>query len=131
MTAVCVKIGPKGLPVVPAGLRKEIGLDGTSVLLEAVKGALRVQPMEGVVLRARERLRRFPGDRSSLADDLIAERRAEASRGQGRSPTPLRRGSMSAVNPSEMAAKLIQASVPDNEAVSILRREPVVIADAV
>lgn len=81
MTAVRVKMGTNGRLVVPAGLRKEIGLaDGRSVLLEAVKGELRVRPMEGVVQHAQDRLRKFLGDKKSLSEDLIADRRAEAGR---------------------------------------------------
>ncbi|MCY4197060.1 MAG: AbrB/MazE/SpoVT family DNA-binding domain-containing protein [Rhodobacteraceae bacterium] len=79
MTAVRVKMGTNGRLVVPAGLRKEIGLaDGRSVLLEAVKGELRVRPMEVVVQHAQDRLRKFLGDKKSLSEDLIADRRAEA-----------------------------------------------------
>lgn len=79
MTAVRVKMGTNGRLVVPAGLRKEIGLaDGKSVLLEAVKGELRVRPMEDVVHHAQERLRKFLGDKGSLSKELIADRRAEA-----------------------------------------------------
>lgn len=81
MTAVRVKMGTNGRLVVPAGLRKEIGLaDGRSVLLESVKGELRVRPMEDVVQHAQDRLRKFLGDKKSLSEDLIADRRAEAGR---------------------------------------------------
>lgn len=78
MTTVRVKMGTNGRLVVPAGLRKEIGLtDGKSVLLEAIKGELRVRPLEDVVLHAQGRLRKFLGDKESLSEDLIADRRAE------------------------------------------------------
>ena len=81
MTAVRVKMGTNGRLVVPAGLRKEIGLtDGKSVLLETVKGELWVRPMEDVVLHAQDRLRKFLGGKGSLSEELIADRRAEASR---------------------------------------------------
>lgn len=81
MTAVRVKMGTNGRLVIPAGLRKEIGLtDGKSVLLETVEGELRVRPMEDVVLHAQERLRKFLGGEKSLSEDLIADRRAEARR---------------------------------------------------
>ena len=81
MPAVRVKMGTNGRLVVPAGLRKEIGLaDGKSVLLEAVKGELRVRPMDNVVQHAQERLREFLGDKKSLSEELIADRRSEAGR---------------------------------------------------
>lgn len=81
MAAVKVKMGTNGRLVVPAGLRKEIGLaDGKSVLLEAVRGELRVRPMEDVVQNAQDRLRKFLGDKTSLSAELIADRRAEAGR---------------------------------------------------
>ncbi len=81
MTAVRAKMGTNGRLVVPAGLRKEIGLtDGKSVLLETVKGELRVRPMEDVVQHAQKRLRKFLGDKKSLSEELIADRRAEANR---------------------------------------------------
>lgn len=81
MAAVRVKMGTNGRLVVPASLRKEIGLeDGKSVLLEAVKGELRVRPMEDVVQHAQQRLQKFLKGEKSLSEDLIADRRAEASR---------------------------------------------------
>jgi AbrB family looped-hinge helix DNA binding protein len=81
MTAVRVKMGTNGRLVVPAGLRKEIGLtDGKSVLLETVKGELRVRPMEDVVHHAQHRLRKYLGGDRSLSEELIADRRAEAGR---------------------------------------------------
>ena len=81
MPAVRVKMGTNGRLVVPAGLRREIGLtDGKTVLLETVEGELRVRPMEDVVQHAQERLRKFLGGKKSLSKELIAERRAEAGR---------------------------------------------------
>ncbi|MCY4152443.1 MAG: AbrB/MazE/SpoVT family DNA-binding domain-containing protein [Aestuariivita sp.] len=81
MTGIRVRIGTNGRLVVPIRLRKEIGLtDGKSVLLEIEKGELRIRPMKDVLLQAQQRLGKFLDDKSSLADDLIAERHAEASR---------------------------------------------------
>ncbi|MCY4300186.1 MAG: AbrB/MazE/SpoVT family DNA-binding domain-containing protein [Aestuariivita sp.] len=81
MTAIRVKIGTNGRLVVPAQFREEIGLiDGKSVLLETVNGELRIRSMKDVVLQAQQRLQKFLDDKSSLADDLISERRAAASR---------------------------------------------------
>ena len=81
MTAVRVRMGTNGRLVVPASLRKEIGLtDGKSVLIETVKGELRVRPMEDVIQHAQQRLRKFIGGKNSLSEELIADRRAEADR---------------------------------------------------
>ena len=81
MAAVRVKMGTNGRLVVPAKLRKEIGLaDGKSVLLEAVKGELRVRPLEDVVQHAQDRLRQFLGDKKSLSEELIKDRHIEADR---------------------------------------------------
>ena len=79
MTAVRIKMGTNGRLVVPAKLRKEIGLsDGRAILLETVGGELRVRPMEDVLQHARDRLRTFLGDGKSLSEELIRDRRAEA-----------------------------------------------------
>lgn len=81
MTAMRVKMGANGRLVVPVSLRKQIGLaDGRTVLLEAVKGELRVRPMSDVVQQAQARLRKFLPSDGSLVDELIADRRAEADR---------------------------------------------------
>ena len=81
MTAVRVKMGTNGRLVVPAVLRKELGLtDGMSVLLESVDGELRVQPMESVVQRAQERLRTLLDGKMSPSNELMTGRQAEAGR---------------------------------------------------
>ena len=81
MTAVRVKMGTNGRLVVPADLRKEMGLvAGKTVILEIVKGELRVRPLEDVVQHAQDRLRKFLGNKPSLSQELLADRRTEASR---------------------------------------------------
>ena len=81
MAAVRVKMGTNGRLVVPADLRKEMGLtDGKSVLLDIFNGELRVRPMEDVVKHAQERLRTFLDGKTSLSKELMADRRAEAGR---------------------------------------------------
>lgn len=81
MTAVRVKIGTNGRLVIPANLRKEVGLaDGRTVLLEASRGELRVRPIEDAVSRAQQKLKKHVSGSISLADELIVDRRAEAKR---------------------------------------------------
>ena len=66
---------------IPAGVRRELGLkDGDAVIMETVKGELRVRPYRDVVSQIQTRLRKYAPDEVSVADELIAERRAEAER---------------------------------------------------
>ena len=58
MSLACVKIGTNGRLIVPAKLRKEIGLsDGITVVIETVEGELRIRKMEDVIRNAQERLK--------------------------------------------------------------------------
>ena len=73
-----VSVGPKGRVVIPAEIRRELGIREGSELVAVVEG-------EAVVLIPRSaikgRLRSiFAGVDTSMRDELIAERRAEASR---------------------------------------------------
>lgn len=80
MSLARVKIGTNGRLIVPAKLRKEIGLsDGKTVVIETVEGELRVRKMEDVIHNAQERLKKYLGE-ISLSEELISERREEAKR---------------------------------------------------
>ena len=73
-----VSVGPKGRVVIPAGIRRVLHLEEGSELVALVEG-------DGVLLIPRvavkQRLRSmFAGIKMSLADELHAERRAEAER---------------------------------------------------
>ena len=75
------QIGEGGRIVIPAAFRAALGMNiGDQVLLRADDGELRVfTPLQGL-RKAQALLRPYlPADRS-LADELIAERRAEAAR---------------------------------------------------
>lgn len=78
-----VQLGPQGRLVVPAALRRELGLmPGERLLIRVKDGALILEPRQTVERRLRERFHKV--DRQvSLADALIAERRAEAARDEG------------------------------------------------
>jgi AbrB family looped-hinge helix DNA binding protein len=73
-----VSVGPKGRIVIPAGIRRTLGIEEGSELVAIIEG-------EAVVLVPRSaiksRLRSIFADLGvSMRDELIAERRAEAVR---------------------------------------------------
>lgn len=71
-----VRLGKQGRLVVPASLRKVLGLElGDELVARAEDGRLIFEPKAAVVARLRAR---FKGIEGSLADELIAERREEA-----------------------------------------------------
>ena len=75
-----VTIGPQGRLVVPAPLRRELGLEAGDVLVARAEGdRLVLEPRSAVLSRIRARYAVVPKG-VSLVDDLIAERRAEAKR---------------------------------------------------
>lgn len=64
---------------VPADIRHALGLkDGDVVLMQVKDGELHVLPYREVIRQVRERIREYIPDGRSLADELIAERRAAA-----------------------------------------------------
>ena len=81
MTAVKTKIGAGGRIVLPASCRAELGVrPGDEVMLHLENGEIRINTMAQAIRRFQAFTRRhIPGD-ASLADELIAERRAEARR---------------------------------------------------
>ena len=71
-----LKVGPKGRVVIPAPIRRQLGLHEGSELVAVLED-------DGVLLLPREAIRKqlrslFRDMPSSLADELIAERRAAA-----------------------------------------------------
>jgi len=73
-----LSVGPKGRVVIPVEIRRQLGLEEGSQLVALVEG-------EGVLLLPRdavkERLRgMFAGVRTSMADELIRDRRAAAAK---------------------------------------------------
>jgi len=81
-----VQVGDRGRLVLPAAVRKQLNLRQGDELLITVQpdGSLRLMSPRQVVRETRG-LYRTRGGRRSLADELIAERRAEA---KGETPTP-------------------------------------------
>ena len=71
-----VKLGSRGRLVVPARLLRELGLEsGAELVARAEDGRLVLEPKAAAVARLR---RRFQDVQGSLAEELLAERRAEA-----------------------------------------------------
>lgn len=66
---------------IPADVRKLLDLkDGDSVTMEVIDGELHVRPWRETLARVRQTLRKYVPPGVSLADELIAERRAEAAK---------------------------------------------------
>ena len=80
MKPLSVHLGAKGRVVLPASIRRQLGLEEGAELLARVDGDGIVLEPRGAALR---RLRAFFADvpsKTSLADELIAERRRDARR---------------------------------------------------
>jgi AbrB family looped-hinge helix DNA binding protein len=69
-----------GRVVIPAPLREELGLRDGDQLIWSVRGSELVATTRRAQLRRAQQIfqQTVPGDAPSLADELIAERRAEA-----------------------------------------------------
>lgn len=81
MEAQRVKIVDGGKLVIPAVMRRELGLStGDTVLVDVEDGELRVRSIPRALERARAILRKYVPEGDSVADELIADRRREAER---------------------------------------------------
>ena len=79
MTAQRVRIIEGGKLIIPAPMRRELGIvTGDTVLVDIEDGELRVRSLTQALARARAILRRHVPEGVSLADELIADRRREA-----------------------------------------------------
>jgi len=82
MSGMRAKVGTNGRLVIPAALRREVGLkEGGTVLLETSDGELRVRPLGNVVDAAQAKVKKYLKDSGSLAGELIADRHMDAKRG--------------------------------------------------
>jgi len=71
-----VEVGPKGRVVIPAGIRRELGItEGSQLVAVVEEGGVLLLPRDEVKRRLRAI---FAGVEDSLASELIAERRREA-----------------------------------------------------
>jgi AbrB family looped-hinge helix DNA binding protein len=76
-----VKIGPGGRIVIPAEIRARLALNiGDSLVITESDGEIRISTVEAGIRRAQELISRYVPAGVGLADELIAERRAEAQR---------------------------------------------------
>jgi AbrB family looped-hinge helix DNA binding protein len=75
-----VRVGPQGRIVIPAHIRKALGIRPGEILIARVEdGRLVLETREQIVARLQSWFAQVPPD-VSLADELIAERREEARR---------------------------------------------------
>jgi AbrB family looped-hinge helix DNA binding protein len=75
-----VTVGPQGRLVVPAALRRRLGIEAGDVLIaRAEEDRLVLERRQAILGRIRSRYAKVPAD-VSLADDLIAHRREESER---------------------------------------------------
>jgi AbrB family looped-hinge helix DNA binding protein len=75
-----VQVGAQGRLVIPAALRKALGLKPGDRLIARQEGeSLVLERREAIEQRLQDRFRHIPRE-VSLVDELIAERRAEAAR---------------------------------------------------
>lgn len=81
MTSQAVKIVDGGKLIIPAQFRRKLGINiGDTVVVELADDGLHVRSLSASVRLAQSIVREFVPEDVSLADELIAERRAEAGR---------------------------------------------------
>jgi AbrB family looped-hinge helix DNA binding protein len=82
MATARARIDKGGRMLIPARLRRELGIAaGDAVVLEIKGGELRVRPYKKAIEEAQAIIRKYIPDRDrSLVDELIEQRRREAER---------------------------------------------------
>ena len=81
MEAQRVRIVDGGKLIIPAAMRRELGIStGDTVLVDVEDGELRVRSISRAIERARAILRKHVPEGVELADELISDRRREAER---------------------------------------------------
>lgn len=79
MASARVKLGSNGRLVIPASLRREIGIEsGDTLILESKGRALSVRSIDDAVRNAQDLVARYVGNDVSLSEELIEDRRREA-----------------------------------------------------
>lgn len=75
------RISPNGRIVIPAAIRQQLGVKpGDPVLMDVENGSLRIESYPTRIARIQRELAQYIPPGTSLADELIAERREEARR---------------------------------------------------
>ena len=78
-----MRVAKNGSVLIPASFRKALGIKaGDEVILRIEDDELRITTMQKRLERAQQHVRKYVRAGVSLADELIAERRAEAKREQ-------------------------------------------------
>ncbi len=81
MHEIRVRVGPGGRIVIPAACRQALDISiGDELILRLDDGGLRLLTAKQAIEQAQALVRRWVPAERSLADELIAERRAEAAR---------------------------------------------------
>jgi AbrB family looped-hinge helix DNA binding protein len=81
MTETRTRLGRGGRVVIPAEYRRALHIEeGDQVVLQIVDGEIRLTPLDEAIRRAQALIRKHVPADVSLVDELIAERRAEATR---------------------------------------------------
>lgn len=79
MAETTTKLGVNGRIVLPAAYRKALGVvQGDELVLILEEDALRIMPLAGAIKRAQALVRQYIPEGTRLADELLADRRAEA-----------------------------------------------------
>lgn len=79
MSETMTRLGAGGRIVVPAAYRKALEMrSGDALVITLDDGELRIVPLRRAIQRAQARVRRYVPAGVSLAEELLAERRAQA-----------------------------------------------------
>lgn len=79
--SIRTKVSEGGRIVIPADFRKALGLDvGDEVVVRLERDAINITTVAAAIHHAQEKVRQYVPEDHSLTEDLIAERRQEASR---------------------------------------------------
>lgn len=77
------RISPNGRIVIPAAIREQLGVrPGDPILMDVEDGVLRLESYPTRIARIQREMAQYIPPGVSMADELIAERRAEARREQ-------------------------------------------------
>jgi bifunctional DNA-binding transcriptional regulator/antitoxin component of YhaV-PrlF toxin-antitoxin module len=72
-------VAPNGRLVIPVAMRQALGVaDGGKLIARQMDGRLVLEPVDLAIQRAQAMVRRYVPAGTSLADELITERRAAA-----------------------------------------------------
>lgn len=81
MTRSFITMASDGQLVIPAAMRAEIGLaEGGELIARIENGAMVLEPIDVAIRQARNMVRTYIPEGTSLVDEMIAERHEDASR---------------------------------------------------